>query len=165
MAVNVFKAIDQQRVSTAAALALASQRMDQGEPLLCKSQWTLRHDLYGRLVPQSNIRTLNASCSHYIPGNSVRDRLQIENLTERYSVPICAAGTAGDADFMGVSRNYMPQGLYGQYSMKGDLFQRTYNNPNNMQTDSQPPSFVPYSDHMHQPWDGTHDATQQFRMN
>lgn len=164
MSVNVFKAIDQQRVDTATALALYSQRQDQGEPLLCKSSWTLRHDLYGRLVPQSNIRTLNASCSHYVPNNTVRDRLQIENLTERYSVPICAAGTAGDGDFMGVSRNYLPTGLYGQYS-GNSLFQRTYNNPENRPMDPQIANTVPYADHIHQPWDGSMDATHQHKMN
>ena len=73
----------------------------------------LQNDIYGRPANHVTLDMRSADCNANAPHpHRAQDHLQREN-NERPYVPIAALGMRGAADFMGKSRDLIPQDLYG----------------------------------------------------
>ena len=73
----------------------------------------LMNDVYGRPVNQNTLDMRSADCNPHAPRpHSIHNHIQREN-NERPYVPIAASGMRGAGDFMGKSRDLIPQDLYG----------------------------------------------------
>lgn len=73
----------------------------------------LMNDEYGRPVNQNTLDMRSAECHPHAPNpQTAQNHIQREN-NERPYLPVAAAGMRGAADFMGKSRDLIPQDLYG----------------------------------------------------
>ena len=73
----------------------------------------LMNDVYGRPVNQNTLDMRDAACNPHAPNpQTAHNHMQREN-NERPYLPIAASGMRGAADFMGKSRDLIPQDLYG----------------------------------------------------
>ena len=135
--IQSLKAANSQRVDTRRAAEMYSGSRMLGDPNMCPaSAQELQHDVYGRPASQQTLSVnLDASCA---AGSQFPAARQIA--TESYNrpyVPICAAGSRGAGDFMGVARDHNPQNMYGA-GHSGD-FVRHYPTPNGAPWDSRDP--------------------------
>lgn len=100
----------------------------------------LRSDVYGRPVNQNTLDMRSADCNPYAPHpQSAHNHIQREN-NERPYIAVAAAGMRGAGDFMGKSRDLIPQDLYGD-GTRGN-FVRHGSCANQL---PKPPADVPYA--------------------
>lgn len=86
----------------------------------------LQNDEYGRPVNQNTLDMRSADCNPHAPHpQSAHSHIQREN-NERPYIPIAASGMRGAGDFMGRSRDLIPQDLYGD-GTRGNFVRHGYN--------------------------------------
>jgi hypothetical protein len=158
-AVQSLKSAAQTRVRIDQTERNAGQRLNLGEGVLGGAMCDLVTDVYGRYVGQNTLLLNSSECSHYNKWSAVR-RINVEN-AERPMVAIPASGLRGAADFMGHSRDHIPQNLYGE-GHQGN-FVRQYNTPNNAPPQAQAPcdGDVAYYQRRIQPWSGSMAAATE----
>lgn len=113
MSTQTLKSASESRVRTDRALHLGAARIQGFFYDTCpSSSHELMNDEYGRPVNQNTLDMRSAECNPRAPHpQSASNHLQREN-NERPYVQIAPSGLRGGADFMGLSRDRMPQDLY-----------------------------------------------------
>ena len=88
------------------------------------SAQNLYFDVYGRPATEFTLNKQVAECDTYQPVNA-RKRIAFENFHRPSVLAATPSLPAMTADFGGLSRNFMPRGLYGDQSGRGE-FARIY---------------------------------------
>ena len=158
---QTLKSVQTSRVDSGKSYNSAAHRLNLGEGLFCPAGAQLiQHDIYGRPASQNTIGyseggffTQQPSCAQYSQYPTSR-YMQIEN-NQRPYLPIAAAGIRGQADFLNVGRDLLPQNLYGD-GQRG-AFVTFYNTTNDAPYDNPVPQKMDYYNlQMRQPYDYSH---------
>ena len=154
---QTLKSAQQMRVRQDRADRLGSSRQNLGEGLMCPAgSGSIAFDIFGRPANQNTLTLTDSACSNYTQFSSAR-RIEIEN-SERPYLNICAAGNRGNSDALGMSRDKLPQNVYGT-GFAGN-FVRHYDTPGNAPWEQALPQNVSqFYQARVQPFDFSLDAT------
>lgn len=123
------KSVNSARVNIAQAHRLHSERENLGQGHMAPASPRNLHDIYGRPINASTQQRLYDAATAMYNKYNLQAFMNAE-LAQRAYNPISASGLNGVGDFMGVGRDVMPQGIYGDVSGSGN-FHRTSTYPNN----------------------------------
>lgn len=109
------KSAMESRVRQDRAGRIASEVQDLGHGEFCPAgTGAVNFDIFGRPASKNTLPTnlpYMASCSHYVI--PARTLIAYENNTRPY-ISTCTPGLRGNSDMLGVSRNLLPDKLYGE---------------------------------------------------
>ena len=160
---QTLKSASQTRVNVGVSQNSAGARMAGHYGALCGAgDPDLQNDIFGRPVGHLGVDMRGSpQCDAFMPpGQSSMNHITRENL-ERPYIAIAPEGARGGGDLMGVSRNTMPQDLYGN-GMRGNFIRHSrpgLTMPSYTPT-LRPPPMERIEQNTYYP--ATHDTTSQY---